>query len=302
MLYRVGDRHLSVHRHPRGRGGDPRRSRQRDRPPRRLELSRRAEPALRTDRLRDRGRDEAAALHRGRPRRVARAAVRRRSAQRPRPLDVHRSTRGAPARPGDRPRDRRASLVRGDDADAGLRPRQPAPVQLAGRPAAGRSGAAARSAPRRHRAAAPVARRGAARARGRPRAGAARGSRPARRRRRPRRPHRRGLRRLRGARHADRREHRARRPGRIVAPDRELPRLPRRHQRHRAHEPRRQPGAQVRRTTRDPLPRDRARARQRTTPRTTRRRARDRRTRRRARHRRRLPAASRSTISPTTRA
>ena len=43
----------------------------------------------------------------------------------------------------------------------------------------------------------------------------------------------------------------------IVAPDRELPRLPGRHQRHGAHEPRRQPGAQVRRTTRDPLSRHR---------------------------------------------
>ena len=77
-----------------------------------------------------------------------------------------------------------------------------------------RSGAAARATARRRRAAAPLARRGAARARDRPRAGAARGSRPARRRRRSRRPRRRRLRRLRGARHADRREHRARRPGR----------------------------------------------------------------------------------------
>ena len=76
-------------------------------------------------------------------------------------------------------------------------------------PPAGRSGAAARSAPWWHRAATPIARRAAARAWGRPRAGAARGSRPARRGRRSRRPHRRGLRRLRRARHADRREHRA---------------------------------------------------------------------------------------------
>ena len=38
----------------------------------------------------DRGRDEAAALHRGRPGRAARAAVRGRAAQRPRPVDVHR--------------------------------------------------------------------------------------------------------------------------------------------------------------------------------------------------------------------
>ena len=33
-----------------------------------------------------------------------------------------------------RPRDRRTSRIRGDDADAGLRSREPAPIQLAGRP------------------------------------------------------------------------------------------------------------------------------------------------------------------------
>ena len=80
------------------------------------------------------------------------------------------------------------------------------------------------------------------------------------------------------------------RPGGIVAPDRELPRLPGRHQRHRAHQPCRQPGAQVRRTTRHALPRRRARARQRTARRPPRRGARDRRTGRRAGDRGRLPA------------
>ena len=61
------------------------RGRERDRPPRRLRLPRRAEPPVRPDRLPDRGRDRAAALHRGRPRRAARAPVRGRPAQRPGP-------------------------------------------------------------------------------------------------------------------------------------------------------------------------------------------------------------------------
>ena len=51
--------------------------------------------------------------------------------------------------------------------------------------------------------------------------------------------------------HARRRKHGARRPGRLLAPDRELPRLPRRDQRHRADEPRGLAGAQVRRAARD---------------------------------------------------
>ena len=205
-------------------------------------------------------------------------------------------------RPGPRTRDRRASLVRDDDGDAGLRPCQPAAVQLAGHADTTRSGAAARSAPRRRRAPASVAGRAAARARSGPRARAARGGRPARRRRRPGGPDRRGLRSLRGPRHADRREHRAGRPGRLVAPDRELPRLPGRHQRHRAHQPGRHPGAQVRRAPRHALPRSRARARQRPARRPPGRGARDRRTRRRAGDREPRTADFRWTSCTSTRA
>ena len=51
------------------------------------------------------------------------------------------------------------------------------------------------------------------------------------------------------------REHRARRPGRHLAADRELPRLPGRHQRLGADQPRRHPGAQVRRADGDAVPR-----------------------------------------------
>ncbi len=50
---------------------------------------------------------------------------------------------------------------------------------------------------------------------------------------------------------------RPRRPGGLVAEDRELPRLPGRHQRDRAHQPRRHPGAEVRRPHGDALPRGR---------------------------------------------
>ena len=46
-------------------------------------------------------------------------------------LDLHRAARGAAARPGPRPRDRRPALVRGDDADARLRAQQPPAVHLA---------------------------------------------------------------------------------------------------------------------------------------------------------------------------
>ena len=98
---------------------------------------------------------------------------------------------------------------------------------------------------------------GVARARHRPRARAARGGRPRRRRRRAGRSRRRRLRRVGGPGHARRRGHRARRPGRRVAADRELPRVPGRHRRLGAHEPRRHPGAQVRRPHRDALPRRR---------------------------------------------
>ena len=57
---------VPVHRDRRGRGRDPRRRRQRDRPPRAVGLPRRAEPALRPDGVRHRGRHRAAALHRRR--------------------------------------------------------------------------------------------------------------------------------------------------------------------------------------------------------------------------------------------
>jgi thioredoxin reductase (NADPH) len=236
------------------------------------------------------GRDEAAALRRGRPRRVARIALRGRTPQRPRPLDVHRSTRGAPARPGDRPRGRRAALVGSHDADAGLRPREPAPVQLEdAQPLGGAEPPLVRlpgGTELQH-----PSRGEVLRALGVGRELAPReevdllvvGAGPA------------GLAAAvygaRGARHADRREHRARRAGgssrrienylgfpagisgteltsRAVSQARKFGARPATPYRAIALEPR-----------------------QRTTPRTTRRGARDRRTRRRARHRRRLPAA-----------
>ena len=75
-------------------------------------LPRRAEPPVRADGVRHGGRHAAAALHRRRPRRAAIAAVRGRAAQRPRALDLHRAARGAAARPGHRPGDRRPALVR----------------------------------------------------------------------------------------------------------------------------------------------------------------------------------------------
>ena len=68
MLFEVGDRSLSVHRDPRGRGGHRGRRRQRDRPPRRLRLPRRDEPAHGSDGVPDRRRNRADALHRGRAR------------------------------------------------------------------------------------------------------------------------------------------------------------------------------------------------------------------------------------------
>ncbi len=118
----------------------------------------------------------------------------------------------------------------------------------------------------------------------------------------PCRPGRRRLRLIRRTRHADRGEHRVGWSGRFVAPDRELSGLPGWHQRHRAHQPRCRPGAQVRRATRDPLPRGRARTRRRTARRAAGRRARDRSTGGRARNRRRVPAPPRSTTSQTTKA
>ena len=143
---------VPVHRDHRRRGRDRRRRRPGDHPPRPVEVPRRAEPALGTDRLRHRGRHPALALHRRRPRRDARAAVRRRAAERPRPVHIHRQARGAPDGGGPGPADRWPALVRGDDADARLRAQQPPAVQLAGRAACG-----GRSAPR-----APARWRGAA--------------------------------------------------------------------------------------------------------------------------------------------
>ena len=151
---------------------------------------------------------------------------------------------------------------------------------------------AARAAARRRRAARSDRRPGAARARDRARARASRGGRPADRRRRPGGPRGRGLRRLRRARHARRREHRARRPGRVVPPDRELPRLPRRDQRHRADQPRSHPGAQVQRAHRDPVPRPLPRTGERPASRPPRGRPRDRRACRPARDGCSVPAAT----------
>ena len=76
--------------------------RPRDRPPRRLRLPRRDEPALRADRLPHRRRHRADALHRRRPRSPARAALRGRLALRPAALRLHRAARAAAAAPGDR--------------------------------------------------------------------------------------------------------------------------------------------------------------------------------------------------------
>ena len=124
-------RDLPVHRHPGGRGHGPRRGRQRDHQLRPRELPRRAEPALRPDGVPDRDRQAAAALHRGRAGEASRPTVRRQRAQRPRADDLHRAARGAAADPGNRPRGRRAALVRGDDAPARLPAREPPAVLLA---------------------------------------------------------------------------------------------------------------------------------------------------------------------------
>ena len=67
------------------------------------------------------------------PRRAPRASLRGRAALRSRALHVHRPPRSAPARPGDRRRDRRAALVGRNDADARFRSREPAPVHVARR-------------------------------------------------------------------------------------------------------------------------------------------------------------------------
>ena len=105
-------------------------------PARPLGLPRRAEPPVGADGLRQRARDRAAALHRGRARRAALAPQRGRPAQRPAPLHVHLPARGVAERAGDRPGDRRPARFGADDADARVRAREPAPVHLGGgRPA-----------------------------------------------------------------------------------------------------------------------------------------------------------------------
>ena len=62
-----------------------------------------------------------------------------------------------------------------------------------------------------------------------------------------------------GPQHARDRQHRARRAGRLVPANRELPRISGRHQRNRAHQPRGHPGAEVRRPHGDAIPCDLAR-------------------------------------------
>ena len=126
----------------------------------------------------------------------------------------------------------------------------------------------------------------------------ARGGRPARGRRRSRGPRRRRLRRLRGPGHAGRREHGTRRAGRVVAEDRELSRLPGGDHRQRADQPRRHPGAEVRRAAGHALPRGRTRARGRAPRRAAGGRSRDRRPRRADRDRRAIPAPARRRPRP----
>ena len=165
VLFRVGDRTLSVHRDPRGRGGDTGSGRPRDRPSRRFEVPGRAEPPVRPGGLPHGGRHRAAALHRGRPRLAAVAAVRGRAAQRPPAVGVHRPARGTATGAGRGCGDHRPALLAGDDADARLRA-QPAPaVHMARRAGRERSPGAAAE---RHRAARPLDRRGLPGARDRP--------------------------------------------------------------------------------------------------------------------------------------
>ena len=258
-LFEVGDETYPFIAILEGEVGDPRRRRPRDRPPRRLRLPRRDEPALRPDRLPHRRRHRADALHRGRARDPAgsccsrtatlsdlllSAFIERRellqpeegigveivgprdSAETRRLLEFARRQRLPHSwrRPGRGARRRRRW-------SPALDPEQIPLVRLPGgaelhRPSNGELSRALGIGLE---------------------LGDARGGRPADRRRRPGRARRRRLRRLRGPRHAADREHGARRPGRHLAADRELPRLPRRDQRHRTDQPRDHPGAQVRR-------------------------------------------------------
>ncbi len=76
-LFEVGDATYPFIAILEGEVGGPRRGRARDRPPRRLRLPRRDEPALRADGLPHRGRHRADALHRGRARSPARTCCSR---------------------------------------------------------------------------------------------------------------------------------------------------------------------------------------------------------------------------------
>ena len=259
---------LSVHGDHRGRGRDPGSVGRGADPARPLGVRRRAQPADRPDRLPDRRRDRADALHRRRPQElrtllfedpdladlllsafVARRELLQgedglgiemigpRSSERDagdrrvaeeRPDPVHAGATRAPRTPA----------TRGGGADRGARPEQLPLVRLPGRRRAAR--------PRRNGELSRALGIGL-------RAAPTRGGRPADRRRRPRRARRGRLRRLGGPRHPGARAHGPRRPGRHLAADRELPGLPGRDRRQRAHQPGRHPGAQVRRPDRDPL-------------------------------------------------
>ena len=234
----------------------------------------------------------APAIHRGRPRRNAIAAVRGRAAQRARAVGVHRPPRGATAGAGHRPGDRGPPHVGGHDADARLRAEQSTAIHLDERTRRGCGRAfpwsgcrAAWSCMRRRPDRFPCAR-------DRPRARAREevdllvvGGGPA------------GLgaavygasegldtlvidsTALGGQAGSSRQ-------------NRELPRFPGGHQRNRADQPRRHPGAEVRRAHGDAIPCDLARARQRAPHRTAGRRSRSRSARRPARDRRAVPAAA----------
>ena len=317
VLFEVGDRHLPVHRDPRGRGGDPGRGRQRDRPSRRVGLPRRDQPALRADRLPDRRRNAADALHRRRPRHLRPLLFEDGPLSRPAALDLHRPPRGAAAAGGRRDRDRSGRAPRRRRGGSSSSPsaigcryqwRDPEHADD-GRRAAARRARPGRSSrwsgcPGGTELRRPTQRRALAGARRRPASSEPReevdllviGGGPA------------GLGAAvygasEGLDTLGRREHRARRPGRHLAPDRELPRLPGRDQRHRADEPGGHPGAQVQAPA-PPRPTAPigARAGRRPPPRPARGGARGRGPRRRPRHRRRLPPAARRRTSTSTRA
>ena len=173
-------RDLRIHRNRRRRSGRAGWRGERDRASWAVWISRRDQPALRPDRVRDDGRDEADALHRRRPRAASAAAVRRCLAVRPVADRVHRATRAAPAAVGHRHRDHRPAQLARHAAARRIRAPAARPA-LVGQPrrACRRSGAVgdARSerSPRRAnsrqpRAVQPEQRRALARARRRARA------------------------------------------------------------------------------------------------------------------------------------